>query len=91
MKPATLVCAVVFLAAACSQPETAAPPAASEPATACGSNAHRDYTGKDIDTIQAPSNARIIRPGVPVTDDLRADRLNIIVDVDGVVTALECY
>ena len=42
-------------------------------------------------TFPAGSNIRIIRPDTPVTQDFSAERLNVLTDANGVITALECY
>ena len=39
----------------------------------------------------APDGARIIRPGQPVTDDLRQARLNVILDERDRVANVDCY
>lgn len=39
----------------------------------------------------APDGARIIRPGQPVTDDLRYARLNVILDAQDRVAKVDCY
>lgn len=72
----------------------ASPLAATEtrsPTDSCGARIFRPRIGTPITNWEPPEGARVIHPGQPVTDDHRPDRLNIIVDADGRVTALECY
>jgi hypothetical protein len=71
-----------------------AAPQNTEDATArntCGARAHRDKIGTPVADMQVPASARVIAPGTAVTDDFRSNRLNIITDENGVVTALQCY
>jgi hypothetical protein len=44
-----------------------------------------------IDRATLPAGARVITPDTMVTQDFRAERLNIMVGVDGVVGSLACY
>jgi hypothetical protein len=57
----------------------------------CGARAFRDRIGTPVADMQVPAGARVIAPGTAVTDDFRSNRLNIITDADGVITALQCY
>ena len=41
--------------------------------------------------IAATPQIRVVMPDSAVTQDFRADRLNVIVDASGNITALECY
>jgi hypothetical protein len=71
-----------------------AAPQNAEDATArntCGARAYRDKIGTPMADMQVPASARVIGPGTAVTDDFRSNRLNIITDADGVITALQCY
>jgi hypothetical protein len=56
----------------------------------CGAGAYRRFIGARISSMTPPPNSRVIRPGDPVTEDFRTDRLNIVVDADGFITSLEC-
>lgn len=76
-------------------PVAAAPTTAAE-ATAqdtCGASQYRGMIGTNIAaaTFPADSGIRVIQPNTPVTQDFRADRLNVIVDANGAITSLECY
>lgn len=74
--------------------EGASPLGTAEPVTnrdTCGAYIYRPRIGTPIANWEPPEGSRVIRPGQPVTDDLRPNRLNILVDADGRVTALECY
>jgi hypothetical protein len=99
--------ALTLLAAACTPPaaedkaeepaqEPVAAPASREEATAqdtCGAAAYRAMIGTPIAAASFPAtpNIRVIMPDSVVTQDFRADRLNVIVDASGNITALECY
>jgi len=97
--------ALALMAAACTPPaetppeepvaETPAPTNAAE-ATAqdtCGAAAYRQTIGTNLAAVSFPAeaNIRIIQPNTPVTMDFSAERLNVIVDANGVITSLECY
>jgi hypothetical protein len=74
----------------------AAAPQTREEATAqdtCGAAAYRAMIGTALaaTTFPATPNIRVIQPDTMVTQDFRADRLNVIVDASGNITALECY
>jgi hypothetical protein len=58
---------------------------------ACGIAIYRPRIGTPIANWEPPESSRVVRPGDAVTDDLRPERLNIIIDADGRVTSLECY
>jgi hypothetical protein len=71
-----------------------AAPQNAEDATArdsCGARAYADLIGTPVANMQVPTNARVIAPGTVVTEDFRYNRLNIITDENGAITALECY
>lgn len=86
-----------------AEPEqpAAEPPAASAPQTreeataqdTCGGAQYRSLVGSNFAavTLPAESNIRIIQPDTVVTQDFRPDRVNIIVDAQGAITAVECY
>lgn len=74
----------------------AAGPQTREEATAqdtCGAAAYRSMIGTSIAAATFPTTPqiRVIMPDSAVTQDFRADRLNVIVDASGNITALECY
>ncbi len=60
-------------------------------ADACGAVANHARIGTPIADWTPPAGARVIHPGQAVTDDLRRERLNVLVDANGRITALECY
>ncbi len=101
---ASLMAACLLLAGACAPPATdntgedpaAAAPQTREQATAqdtCGAAAYRAMIGAPLAAASFPAtpDIRIIQPDTPVTMDFRAERVNVIVDADGIITALECY
>ncbi|MBI1187471.1 MAG: hypothetical protein GC206_09105 [Alphaproteobacteria bacterium] len=60
----------------------------------CGRAAHARLVGMDagdIDPATLPAGARILTPDMMVTQDYRAERLNIVVGTDGRVGSLACY
>jgi hypothetical protein len=57
----------------------------------CGASAYQRFIGSPISSMTPPANARVIRPGDPVTMDFRSERLNINLDANGVITSLECH
>lgn len=67
------------------------PLAAREGEDTCAASAHTDRIGTLIGEWRPPEGSRVIRPGDAVTRDLRRERLNVILDGDGRITALECY
>jgi hypothetical protein len=99
--------ALTLLAAACTPPAeekaeepaqepVAAAPQTREEATAqdtCGAAQYRALIGTSIAAASFPATPqiRVIMPDSVVTQDFRADRLNVIVDASGNITALECY
>lgn len=94
---------ISLFAAACAPPgqEPAQEPAASAPQTreeatrqdTCGAAAYRDMIGANLAAVTFPADSgiRVIQPDTAVTQDFRADRLNVIADAQGVITALECF
>jgi hypothetical protein len=78
------------------QVEVSTAPTTREEATAqdtCGAAAYRAMIGTSIAAASFPAtpNIRVVMPDSAVTQDFRADRLNVIVDAAGNITALECY
>lgn len=103
---ALMLTAAVFALAACGQTTTtetpdvetpvAAAPTTREEATAqdtCGATQYSAMVGQQLTavTLPADSGIRIIQPDTVVTQDFRADRVNVIVDANGVITSVECY
>lgn len=61
--------------------------------SACGAAGMLDLIGRDDDVLAAmtfPQGTRLIYPGTPVTEDFRADRLNIDIDRTGRITGVWC-
>jgi len=99
--------ALTLLAAACTPPAETPPeePVAEQPAAApqtreeataqdtCGASQYRAMVGSNIAAVTFPADSgiRIIQPDTPVTMDFRAERLNVLVDANGIITSLECY
>src|SRR5262245_5322512 len=73
----------------------AAPMNAAEATAAdtCGASAHQALIGTPasaIDLATFPAGTRIVTPETMVTQDFRADRLNITTGTDGNVASLNC-
>ena len=98
--------AAMLALAACSPPaETPAPapepvapvvtaPTNAEEATAqdtCGASQYAAMVGTSIAAATFPEGVRTIMPDTVVTQDFRADRLNVLVDANGVITGFQCY
>lgn len=91
-----LVALVLLSACAAQQPPTPAPDAAggATQQDTCGANRFRQLVGTraaDIDRTTLPPRARVIMPGQLVTMDYSAERLNIRVGPDGLVTEIGCF
>lgn len=74
-----------------AQPQTAAEATAAD---TCGASRFQNLVGtlaSDIDHATLPAGTRVITPDMMVTQDFRADRLNIMVGTDGRVGSLSCY
>jgi hypothetical protein len=73
------------------------PPENAEQATqqdTCGAARFRNLIGTEasaIDRSTMPSNTRFITPGMMVTQDFSATRLNVFVGVDGRVGSMRCF
>lgn len=73
------------------------PPQNAEEATradTCGAARFRHLIGTladQIDRSALPANTRVITPGMMVTQDFSATRLNIHVSMDGRVASLRCF
>jgi hypothetical protein len=57
----------------------------------CNARAHAARIGTPIAGWEPPAGSRVIRPGDAVTEDLRRNRLNVLLDANDRITALECY
>jgi hypothetical protein len=78
--------------------EPAPPPPRVETRGECGAGQVQDRVGREFsealgEAIQAESGAatmRVIRPGEAVTLDYRADRLNVRLDENDIITEIGC-
>ena len=60
----------------------------------CGARVHMDLIGEPASAPGVPPEGpgvRHLRPDTMATTDLRRDRLNVMIDKDGVIYALRCY
>ena len=84
-----LAAAALILLAACEP----VPPAAMPNADACGAAALQGLVGQPatvLQTMRFGVETRIIRPGMAVTMDYRADRLNIEIDAGEGIARVFC-
>ena len=99
---ATATALLSSLAACSSQPSSdpIAPPMA-DPVTgkgSCNADAVKSWVGRtaDEDSVRqavaaaGAKGVRVIKPGMAVTMDFRADRLNLEVDAANVITSARC-
>lgn len=85
----TLAAAALILLAACVDDA----PVAMPDADACGAAALQTLVGQPasvLETMRFGVETRIIRPGMAVTMDYRADRLNIEIDAGEVIARVVC-
>jgi hypothetical protein len=97
---------LALLGAACTPPaepppeepvaETPAMPQTAAEATAqdtCGGSQYAGFVGSNLAAVTMPadSGVRIIQPDTVVTQDFNPERINFIVDADGIITSIECY
>jgi len=67
--------------------------AAGSPEDPCGAAPFRDLVGKpgkDIDDGMFPAGTRVLRPGMVMTMDYRAERLNVVIGESGRVERVNC-
>lgn len=97
--------ALALLAAACAPPPAdtdgasapdavATGPQTREEATAqdaCGAGAYQANVGANVSEMDVQPGARVVGPDTMVTEDFVPDRLNILVDANGVITGFACY
>lgn len=93
---AALIALVLLSACAAQTPPTPAPGGGGEPAQqdTCGANRFRHLVGTRADAIDRstlPPRARVIMPGQMVTMDYSAERMNLRVGPDGLVTEIGCF
>ncbi|GAB1365055.1 hypothetical protein MASR1M32_42910 [Rhodobacter sp.] len=68
-------------------------PPADPMAPSCGAEGLSGLVGQNrkvLDTMKFANPVRIIEPGMPVTADYIANRLNIEVDAKGTITRVSC-
>jgi hypothetical protein len=103
---AILISLVLLAACSPAQAPPSDPPAPSIAAAAptnaaeataqdtCGASRFQALIGTQasaIDQSTLPAGSRVITPDMMVTQDFRADRLNVTVGTDGLVASLNCY
>lgn len=90
----TILPVTALIALAACQPETTLPPVpAPDMSAQCGAEDLQDLIGtpsSDVDFAALGVPLRILPPGSMMTMDYRADRLNVELDQDGMITRLWC-
>jgi hypothetical protein len=74
-------------------PRFLGPPVRAPGSDICGAAELQDMIGQPrsvLETIRFAVPLRVIEPGVAVTDDFIANRLNVTVGEDGTITSLSC-
>jgi len=75
------------------EPQPPAIDPANPPPDACGAAQYASLVGQPITAAGVPAegpSVRYIRPNTQVTMDFRADRLNIDIDANDVITGFRC-
>lgn len=60
---------------------------------ACRASEHQDWVGQRVDVlndVDLPEGARVLFPTTPATMDYRAERLNVTVDKNDIITRVYC-
>lgn len=68
-------------------------PASPPDADACGASGMQDLVGQDRSVLAAmtlPMGTRVIAPGMAITEDYSAQRLNLDLDARGRITRVWC-
>lgn len=98
-----LLAAAALTLASCGQPTTpqtepetpvAAAPANAAEATAqdsCVASQYASMVGTPIAAATFPVGVRVITPETMVTQDFRADRLNVMTDTTGNIASFACF
>ena len=96
MSPLLLLCAALL---GCSAPSDPPLPAVAKPTQSaamlatCGADRHQGLIGASFEQllkVEILGPVRTIRPGDPVTEDFRPNRLNISLSHDDTVAAVYC-
>lgn len=94
MKRVFIFAALCLVASCAPRPETPAiSPLSVSVGDKCGASSYEYLTGQDataLERVYILGQVRMIRPGTPVTRDLRPDRLNFDVDRQGRITRVFC-
>lgn len=94
MKHLALALVAPLALAACMTTQTETAPAAGEVTpSACGAQDYLHLMGQPATVLEGmalPEANRILRPGQPMTMDLRQDRINFIIDDAGKIENIYC-
>ncbi len=61
-----------------------------DPNDQCGASALQDRVGQPVSDFEFDEDTRIIPPNTAVTQDFLADRLNVELDENGIITRINC-
>lgn len=89
---ASLLAAVLLAACVAAEPPVPTPLPPSGPDT-CGASGMQDLVGRNRSVLAAmtlPAGTRVIEPGMPVTEDYSAQRLNLDLDARGRIVRVWC-
>lgn len=87
-----LLTALPLALAACVV-ESEPPPATMPDTDACGASGYQGLVGQSAHVLRAmtlPERTRVIEPGMPVTMDYMAERLNIWITADRKIERVSC-
>lgn len=93
MKTLIITISLALVVTAVSACQSARPTGKGLEDGACGADTMADLIGQPVTAYDASGHSgpvRIIRPGDAVTMDYRADRLNVMLDDQDVITGLAC-
>lgn len=90
MRPLICLLSAAALLQACAAP---VPPAPADDLSSCGGTAVIALIGQPVSALPPTggwATLRVIHPGEPVTEDYSATRLNVQIDGNGLIRALNC-
>jgi hypothetical protein len=94
MRPPILIITLTLALTACTQEQDMGPPPANPPMeNACGATDLQNLVGQDaavLETMRFGQTVRILRPGMAVTMDFSAERLNIGINESEKIEAVTC-
>jgi hypothetical protein len=88
-----IACLMVAMAGCTPLPDQELPPAMPPTENACGAADLQDLVGRNatvLETMRFGQTTRILRPGMAVTMDFSAERLNIEINDANIIEAVTC-